>query len=43
MLDFKKIDDMIELIEDNIIPEKYSNNEFFIEFFKAVQVIPLSK
>ena len=43
MLDFKKIDDMIELIEDNIIPEEYSNNEFFIEFFKAVQVIPLSK
>ena len=36
MLDFKKIDEMIELIEDSIIPEGYSNNEFFIEFFKVV-------
>lgn len=43
MLDFKKIDEMIELIENNIIPEGYTNNEFFIEFFKNVQVIPLSK
>lgn len=43
MLDFKKIDEMIELIEDSIIPEGYSNNEFFIEFFKVVQLIPLSK
>ena len=43
MLDFKKIDEMIELIEDSIIPEGYSNNEFFIEFFKVVQLIPLFK
>lgn len=43
MLDFKKIDEMIELIEDSIIPEGYNNNEFFIEFFKVVQLIPLSK
>lgn len=43
MLDFKKIDEMIELIEDSIIPVGYSNNEFFIEFFKVVQLIPLSK
>lgn len=43
MLDFKKIDEMIEVIEDSIIPEGYTNNEFFIEFFKVVQLIPLSK
>lgn len=43
MLDFKKIDEMIELIENSVIPEGYSNNEFFIEFFKVVQLIPLSK
>ena len=42
MLDFKKIDEMIELIEDSIIPEGYSNNEFFIEFFKVVQLIPIA-
>ncbi len=43
MVDFKKIDEMIELIENSIIPEGYSNNEFFIEFFNTVQLIPLSK
>ncbi|WP_286033817.1 hypothetical protein [Fusobacterium necrogenes] len=43
MIEFKKIDEMIELIENNIIPEGYTNNEFFMEFFKVVQLIPLSK
>lgn len=43
MVDFKKIDEMIELVENSIIPEGYSNNEFFIEFFNGVQLIPLSK
>lgn len=42
-MDFKRIDEMIDFIEQGIIPEGYENNEFFIEFFKEVQVIPLSK
>ena len=42
-MDFKRIDEMIDFIEQGVIPEGYENNEFFIEFFKEVQVIPLSK
>lgn len=43
MIDFNKIDEMIDLIENSMIPDGYTNNEFFIEFFKVVQLIPLSK
>lgn len=43
MVDFKKIDNMIEIVEQGIIPEGYTNNQFFIEFFNTVQLIPLSK
>lgn len=42
-MDFKRIDEMIDFIEQGVIPEGYENNEFFIEFFKEVQIIPLSK
>lgn len=42
-MDFKRIDEMIDFIEQGVIPERYENNEFFIEFFKEVQIIPLSK
>lgn len=43
MIDFKKIDEMIDIVEQGIIPEGYENNQFFIEFFNTVQLIPLSK
>ena len=43
MVDFKKIDEMIDIVEQGVIPEEYSNNEFFMEFFNCVQLIPLSK
>lgn len=43
MVDFKKIDEMIDIVEQGVIPEGYSNNEFFMEFFNCVQLIPLSK
>ncbi len=43
MADFKKIDKMIEMIENNIIPEEMTFNEFSIDFFENVKLIPLSK
>lgn len=43
MVDFKKIDEMIEIIESNQIPEGKTFNEFVIEFFNEVKTIPLSK
>lgn len=43
MVDFKKINEMIEYIENGDIPNGYTNNQFFIEFFNSVQLIPLSK
>ncbi|WP_349764335.1 hypothetical protein [Fusobacterium sp. SYSU M8D902] len=43
MVDFKKIDSMIETIEQGVIPDGYTNNEFFMEFFDTVNLIPLSK
>ena len=43
MVDFKKIDEMIEIIENNRIPEGKTFNEFVIEFFNEVKTIPLSK
>lgn len=43
MADFKKIDEMIEMIERNEVPEGQSFNDFVIEFFNEVKTIPLSK
>ncbi len=43
MIDFKKINEMIKLIENNEILEGYSFNEFAILFYKEVKLIPLSK
>lgn len=43
MADFKKIDEMIETIERNEVPEGVSFNDFVIEFFNEVKTIPLSK
>lgn len=43
MIDFKKINEMIELIEKNEILKNYSFNEFAILFYKEVKLIPLSK
>lgn len=43
MVDFKKIDEMIELIENNEVPENQEFNDFVIEFFNEVKTIPLSK
>lgn len=43
MIDFKKIDEMIELIENNQVPENQEFNDFVIEFFNEVKTIPLSK
>lgn len=43
MADFKKINQMIEMIEENQIPEGMSFNEFSMEFFQEVKLVPLSK
>lgn len=43
MADFKKIDEMIEMIERNEVPEGQNFNDFVIEFFNEVKTIPLSK
>lgn len=43
MTDFDKINEMINLIEDNKISEGLSFNDFAVEFFEAVKYIPLSK
>ncbi|MGL6113955.1 hypothetical protein [Cetobacterium sp. SF1] len=43
MIDFKKIDEMIEFIEEGIIPEGKTFNQFAIEFYIATKAIPLSK
>lgn len=43
MVDFKKVDEYIELIEQGEIPEGFTFNEFAIEFFNQSKVIPLSK
>ena len=42
MIDFKKIDEMIELIENNEVPENQEFNDFVIEFFNEVKTIPVS-
>lgn len=43
MVDFKKIDEMIDMIEKSTFPDNVTHNQFFIEFFNTVQLIPLSK
>lgn len=43
MADFKKINQMIELIEENQIPDGMTFNEFSMEFFQEVKLVPLSK
>ncbi|MGL5903569.1 MAG: hypothetical protein ACRCZO_12875 [Cetobacterium sp.] len=43
MVDFKKIDDFIEFIENGTIPENKSFNEFAIEFYLETKTVTLSK
>lgn len=43
MIDFKLIDNYIDLIERNLIPEGKSFNQFAVEFFKLTQTVPISK
>ena len=43
MTDFEKINFMIETIEENRIPEGKTFNEFSMEFFQEVKLLPLSK
>lgn len=43
MIDFNKINQMIELIENNEVMQGYSFNDFAVAFYSAVKLIPLSK
>ena len=43
MLDFEKINKMIDLIEDNQVMEGLSFNEFAMEFYSEVKLVPLSR
>lgn len=43
MVNFEKIDELINLIENNKIIEGMTFNEFFIYFFDEVKLVPLSK
>lgn len=43
MVDFKKINEYIEVVERSELPEGLNFNEFAVEFFRATQPIPLSK
>lgn len=43
MLNLEEIDKMITYIEDNKYYDGMTNNEFFIKFFDAVSILPLSK
>lgn len=43
MVDFKKVDEYIDYIEQGTIPEGMTFNEFAIEFYKESKVIPISK
>lgn len=43
MINFEKIDSMLILIENNEIPENKNFNEFAIEFYTEVKLLPLSK
>lgn len=43
MLNLEEIDEMITYIEENKYYEGMTNNEFFINFFETVDILPLSK
>ncbi|WP_297596236.1 hypothetical protein [uncultured Cetobacterium sp.] len=43
MVDFKKIDTMIEYIEEGIIPEGKTFNQFAMEFYLETKTLTLSK
>ena len=43
MLNFEKINKMIDLIEDNQIMEGMTFNEFAMEFYSEVKLVPLSR
>ncbi|MCJ8342309.1 MAG: hypothetical protein MJH09_05605 [Cetobacterium sp.] len=43
MIDFKKIDTMIDYIEEGTLPENKTFNEFAVDFYSATKSIPLSK
>ncbi|MGL4403671.1 MAG: hypothetical protein ACRCTS_08180 [Fusobacteriaceae bacterium] len=43
MIDFKKIDEYIDIIENNRIPEGMDFNNLALDFFKVTQTLPLSK
>lgn len=43
MINFTKIDEMIEAIENNQIPDGMTFNEHVCEFYNEVKTIPLSK
>ena len=43
MINFDKINKMIDLIENNQIMEGLSFNEFAIEFYSEVKLVPLSR
>lgn len=43
MPNFEKINTMIELIENNKIMENFTFNEFAINFYSEVKLVPLSK
>ncbi|MFK4784646.1 hypothetical protein [Fusobacterium sp. MFO224] len=43
MIDFNKLDEYIELIEEGNVPEEMTFNEFAMDFYKEAKIIPLSK
>ena len=43
MINFEKINKMIDLIEESQIMEGLTFNEFAIEFYSEVKLVPLSR
>ena len=43
MINFEKINKMIDLIENNEIAEGVTFNDFAVDFFNEVKLLPLSK
>ncbi|MGL4687152.1 MAG: hypothetical protein ACRC0S_03660 [Fusobacteriaceae bacterium] len=43
MVDFKKLENYISIIEKGEIPLEKSFNEFVVEFYKISKIVPLSK
>ena len=43
MVDFNKVDEYIGYIEEGIIPQGMTFNEFAMEFYHESKVIPMSK